>query len=198
MSQRLQFPLHMTFKLLAFAPQFAVEDNNGNSVAYVKQKLFKLKEAVTVFADREQARALYTIAADRIIDFSALYHFTDSTGTALGAVKRQGMRSLWRAGFEVLDEGRQLFSINEKSVLVRFLDGLFSQIPLIGVLSGYLFHPAYQVTRPDGSLVMELTKQSALWEGRYKAELHAPVDTREEQQLLLSLMMIVLLERSRG
>lgn len=188
----------MTFKLLAFAPQFLVEDASGQAVAYVKQKLFKLKEAVTVFSDADQAHRLYTIQADRVIDFSPLYNFSDMTGTPFGGVKRHGMRSMWRAGFDVMDNGVAIFSINEKSVLTRFFDNLFSQLPLIGMFSGLLFHPAYQVTRPDGTLVVELTKQSALFEGKFSAELQAPVSAREEQQLLLALMMVVLLERSRG
>ncbi len=45
--------------------------------------------------------------------------------------------------------------------MTRFLDGLASQIPLICLFSGYLFHPAYQVTRPDGTLVAEVTKRPA-------------------------------------
>lgn len=198
MAQGLQFPLQMSFKLIAFAPQFLVKDARNQPVAYVKQKLFKLKEAITVFTDEKQDRQLYQIQADRIIDFSALYHFTDTQGAALGGIKRRGMRSMWRAGFDVQDNGVTHFSINEKSVMTRFLDGLFSQIPLIGIFSGYLFHPAYQVTRPDGTLVAELTKQPALFEGRFTAERMAPVNEREEQQLLLSLMTVLLLERLRG
>lgn len=198
MAQRLQFPLQMSFKLIAVAPQFLVKDAHNEPVAYVKQKLFKLKEAITVFANEKQDQLLYEIKADRIIDFSALYHFTDPQGAALGGIKRRGMRSMWRAGFDVLDNGVTHFSINEKSVMTRFLDGLFSQIPLIGLFSGYLFHPAYQVTRPDGTLVAELTKRPALFEGLFTAEQMAPVSEREEQQLLLSLMTVLLLERTRG
>ena len=198
MAQSLHFPLQMSFKLMAFAPQFLVSDAHGQPVAYVKQKLFKLKEAITVFTNEKQDQLLHQIKADRIIDFSALYHFTDRQGMALGGIKRRGMRSMWRAGFDVLDNGVVHFSINEKSVMTRFLDGLFSQIPVIGLFSGYLFHPAYQVTRPDGTLVAELTKQPALFEGRFSAERMVPVNEREEQQLLLSLMTVLLLERVRG
>lgn len=198
MAQRLQFPLQMSFKLIALAPQFLVKDAHGRPVAYVRQKLFKLKEAIMVFSNEKQDQLLHQIQADRVIDFSALYHFTDSQGMALGGIKRRGMRSMWRAGFDVQDNGVTHFSINEKSVMTRFLDGLFSQVPLIGMFSGYLFHPAYQVTRPDGTLVAELTKQPALFEGLYSAEQKAPVSEREEQQLLLSLMTVLLLERSRG
>lgn len=36
-------------------------------------KAFKLKEAITVFADEAQTRPLYHINAGRVIDFSATY-----------------------------------------------------------------------------------------------------------------------------
>jgi hypothetical protein len=62
-------------KLIALAPQFFVVDANQKPVAYIRQKLFKLKEAINVFTDETQKDVLYTIAADRIIDFSARYNF---------------------------------------------------------------------------------------------------------------------------
>lgn len=201
MHTTLAFPLRLSFRLLAIAPQFYLHDANGTSLAYVKQKLFKLKEAVTVFTDERQAEVRYQIQADRVIDFSAQYNFTDAQGTALGCVKQRGLRSLWKAGFDVLDNGLALFHVNEKSMLTRFLDALFGQIPVIGLLTGYLFQPAYVVSRPDGEEVMLLTKQPALFEGRFDIELlagNAPLSAREADQLLLSLMMLVILERNRG
>ena len=61
----MNFPLELRFKILAIASQIAVRDASGNLLCYVKQKAFKLKEAVTVFGDEEQTRPLYTIKADR-------------------------------------------------------------------------------------------------------------------------------------
>ena len=46
----MQYPLELKFKVLALAPQISVTDAGGQQIFYVKQKLFKLKEAVTVFA----------------------------------------------------------------------------------------------------------------------------------------------------
>ena len=65
----LRYPLTMSFKIVALAPQFSIRDASGDLIAYVKQKLFKLKEAVTVYADERQTQAMYTLKADRILDF---------------------------------------------------------------------------------------------------------------------------------
>jgi hypothetical protein len=194
----------MTFKILAVAPQIFVRDTNGTEIMYVKQKLFKLKEAINVFSDQSQSRQLYAIKADRIIDFSARYNFTDYQGLTLGAVKRRGMRSLWKASYDVLEGDQVVFQIQEENALVKVMDGLFGEIPVIGMFSGYVFNPAYLVTRPGsagqvGPTVMRLSKQPAFLESNFKVDKEDPtLSEKEEQQILLSLMMMTLLERSRG
>ena len=194
----LNYPLTLSFKIVAFAPQFSVKDANGNLVAYVKQKLFKLKEAVTVFADDRQTQALYTLKADRILDFSARYHFADPQGVALGSVKRHGMRSLFKAHYEILDGDTAVMSIHEESAWVKVIDALLSEIPVVGMFAGYVFHPVYFVSRPDGAVVMRMEKQPAFFEGKFSLQKTAPLSESEEKRVLLSLIMMLLLERSRG
>lgn len=194
----MQYPLELNFKVMALAPQVSVTDANGQQVFYVKQKLFKLKEAVTVFADKQQTQPLYSINADRIIDFSAQYHFIDQAGMPLGSVKREGMKSLWRARYNVLNGSAPNLTIHEENPWVRVIDGIVGELPLIGMLSGYLFHPAYLVDRDDGTTLMRLEKQPAFFESKFKIEKLADMQPTEETRVLLSLLMMVLLERSRG
>lgn len=194
----MQYPLELNFKIMALAPQISVTDANGSQVFYVKQKLFKLKEAVTVFADQQQTQPLYSINADRIIDFSAQYHFTDQAGMPLGSVKRDGMKSLWRARYNVLNGASPGVTIQEENAWVRVIDGVVGEIPLIGLVSGYLFHPAYLVNREDGTTLMRLEKQPAFFESKFSIVKLADMQPSEETRVLLSLLMMVLLERSRG
>ena len=192
------YPLTISFKIVAFAPQFSITDANGNLIAYVKQKLFKLKESVTVFADEAQKQPLYTINADRIIDFSARYNFSTSQGSSLGSVKRQGMRSIWKTHYDILDGDNVSMSIHEENPWIKILDALFSELPIIGAFSGYVFHAVYLVSRSDGSVVMRLEKQPAFFEGKFLVEKKAQLSEVEEQRALLSLVMMLLLERSRS
>jgi hypothetical protein len=192
------YPLQLSFKILAIARQLSVTDATGRLVFYVKQKAFKLKESVTVFADLEQTIPLYTINADRVLDFSASYHFADRYGTPIGSVRRQGMRSLWKAHYEIVDDDAPGLTIQEANPWIKVLDGLFGEIPIIGMFTGYFFHPAYVVVRQDQTVVMRLEKQPAFLEGKYSIDKFAPLSEREEIRVLLSLLMVVLLERSRG
>jgi len=194
----MNYPLQLSFKIVAIAPQFSVRDSGGNLLFYVKQKLFKLKEAITVFGDEAQTRPMFTMKADRVIDFSARYDIADVGGRYVGSVKRQGMRSLWRSHYEIFDGSNVVMTIREENPWVKVIDGVLGEIPFVGVFTGYFFNPAYLVTRPDGSVVMRLAKQPALWEGKFSLERHAPLSEIDELRALLSIMMMVLLERSRG
>mgnify|MGYP001357086286 CR=1 FL=1 len=142
----MNYPLQLSFKIMALAPQISVTDAHGQLIFYVKQNLFTLKESVTVFADAEQTAPLYTIQADRIIDFSARYHFVDAQGDTIGAVQRQGMRSLWKARYEVLDGEQVVMTIREKNPWVKVLDGLLGQIPIVSLFSGYFLQVARRAT----------------------------------------------------
>ena len=74
----MNYPLQLSFEVLSIARKLSVTDAAGNLSFYVKQKAFKLKESVTVFADVDQKLPLYELAADRVLDFSASYHFKNT------------------------------------------------------------------------------------------------------------------------
>jgi len=194
----MEYPLNFSFKIMALAPQLAVTDASGNLVYYVKQKLFKLKEEVTVFSDREQTQPLYKINADRVIDFSARYHFSDPAGNALGSVKRQGMKSIFKARYDILDGEEIVMNIAEENPWVKVIDAVIGEIPIVGIFSGYMFHPKYLLSRADGTPIMRLTKQPAFLEGKFSLDKLAEISQGEEQRALLSLLMMILLERARG
>lgn len=194
----MQYPLDLSFKIMALAPQVSVTDATGQQVFYVKQKLFKLKEAVNIYADTAQSQLLFTINADRILDFSAQYHFSDPRGAILGSVKRDGMRSLWRARYSIMNGSAPDLTIREENPWIRVADGLVEAIPLVGMLAGYLFHPAYVVQDAQDRPLMRLVKQPAFFEGRFRIEKRAELEPAVETRILLALLMMVLLERARG
>ncbi|MFQ5407261.1 MAG: hypothetical protein ACE5FI_02420, partial [Anaerolineales bacterium] len=92
-----QYPLKLSFKIIAIAPQVKVTDATGQLVLYVRQKALALKESVKVYADEQQQRMLYEIKADRVIDFSANYAIMSADGRSIGKISRKGAKSLWKA-----------------------------------------------------------------------------------------------------
>jgi hypothetical protein len=195
----MQYPLQLSFKLLALAPQIYVRDASGQVRMYVKQKLMKLKEQVTVFADESQSTPLYHIKANKVIDWSAQYNFSTPDGTQIGAVRRKGMRSLFRAHYEIVGASDELlFTLREENPLAKVGDAIFGSIPVLGMLAGFVFHPKYLVARPDGTPVVRSSKQPALWEGKYSVDRLADLTPEEEGLSMLSILMLLLLERQRG
>jgi hypothetical protein len=194
----MNFPLDLSFKKVALNPQVKVSDASGQVVLYTKQKAFKLKEAVTVFADVEQTRPLYTINADRVLDFNAKYNISDAAGRPLGAVARKGRKSLWRAQYEVMDGGGQPMTIREENGWVKVADALVGEVPVLGIFSGYLFNPSYVLTDAAGAPLMRLAKQPAFLEGKFRVEKLADMSEADETRAVLSFLMMVLLERRRG
>lgn len=194
----MNYPLSMSFKLLALAPQISVTDAAGRLVCYVKQKMFKLKESVTVFADANQTQPLATIQADRILDISAQYSFTGADGRKLGAVKRRGLASIWKCHYEILDGSQPVMTLREDNAWIKVADALFMNIPIVGMFAGYVLHPSYTVTRADGAPVMRLKKMPAFFEGKFQLEKLGEVTADEEIRTLLSIVMMTLLERARG
>jgi hypothetical protein len=197
----MNFPLSLRFKLLALSPQIYVTDAAQQPVLYVKQKLFKLREKIEVFHDDSRTRLFCTILANKVIDWSARYHFTAADGTDLGSVGRKGMRSLWRAHYEIFAPGDNVadFEIREENPWAKVGDSFFGELPIIGMFAGFLFHPRYLITRKaTGQPVFRLTKQSAFWEGKFIIEKFGDATEQEEVALTLSLFMLILLEKNRG
>lgn len=196
----IQYPLKLSFKILALASQATVTDANGRVVLYTKQKLLKFREHVEIFTDNSRATLLAEIKANKVIDWSARYHATDAHGQAIGSVGRRGWRSMWKAHYETFNPGDDQpdFSIREENPGAKVVDSLLGEIPLVGMLTGYFCHPRYAATRTDGTLAMRLTKQPAFFEGRFQIDQLGELTPREQLNLILSFLMLVLLERSRG
>lgn len=194
------YPLTLSFKVLALASQATVTDASGRTVLYTKQKLFKFREHVEIWTDSSKGTRLADIKANKVIDWSARYFSTDAQGREIGSVGRRGWRSIWKAHYETFNPGDNSpdFSIHEENPWAKVFDSLLGEIPLLGIFCGYFFHPSYAATRASGAPAMRMTKKPAFWEGRFQIEKLGPMTAREELNLFLSFLMLVLLERRRG
>lgn len=195
----MNYPLNFVFKKLALTNQIYIREANGNLLGYVKQKMFKLKEDINIFADEAQTQLRFNIKADRIIDFAAKYNFTDAGGRNLGAIKRQGMRSIWRANYEILNANdNQILRIHEENGWIKVIDSLIGELPVVGLFTGYMFNPTYLVERMDGTAIARLKKTPAFLEGRFELSPLVQMSQEEETLSILGTLTMTLLERGRG
>ena len=196
------YPLSVSFKILALAPQLQISDATGRSLVYVKQKLFKFKEKVEIFTDKSKTTKLGTIKANKVLDWSARYFFESQEGVEIGSVGRKGMRSIWKASYETFNPGDETpdYKITEENPAAKIFDSLLGEIPIVGMASSYLFNPKYLAVHKETSdPVMRVTKKPALWEGKFEIDkLSEELSPKQELNLLFSFIMLLLLERSRG
>jgi hypothetical protein len=195
----MRYPVTLTFKIIALAPQISVRDAGGQEILYVKQKLLKLKEKIRVFSDAGQTRQLYEINADRVLDFSARYSFTAADGQPVGSVKRRGARSLWRSTYEVTAPDGGTLLLEEENPWIKLADAVIGAIPLVGAFTGYFLNPKYLVRETSVQRdVLRVVKHRSFLESRFEVESLGTLPEPTETAALLAVLTMTLLERERG
>lgn len=197
--QNLHYPLFLKFKISTLSSDFNISDKNGNSLAYVRQKLFKLKEDVVVYNNESRTQENFRIRANQWIDFNASYAITDNTGKNLGKIARKGMRSIWKATYFVMDAfDNQKYKVQEENAWVKIIDGFFTEIPILGIFTGYFFNPTYIVHDNNGKEIYRLKKMPSFFCRKFQLDQINDISDEDETLVVLSLMMMVLLERAKG
>ncbi len=195
----MEFPLNFTFKLSSLANDFTVQDAKGENIAYVRQKMFKLKEAISVYKDDSKTKVLYKIDADRIIDFNASYTFTDANNEELGKVARKGRKSILKALYLIFNnKNEQEYTITEENPWAKFFDAMMGEVPIAGIFTGLMFNPRYVVKDTNDQIVARFSKEKSMFGRKFKLEKYSDLSEDQAERIILSLMMMSLLERRRG
>ena len=197
--QNIEFPVNLKFKIGTLSNDFVATDLRGKTLAYVRQKMFKLKENIEIFSDESKTKLNYTIKADRWLDFSAAYAFYDENGKVFGKIARKGWRSIWKAKYEIIDQNENLqYTVSEENGWVKVMDSLLGEIPILSFFTGYLFNPSYLVVDTNGKPIVRLNKQASFFGRNFEIEKVGSMDSDDDDRILLGLMMMILLERRRG
>jgi uncharacterized protein YxjI len=192
------YPLHFKFKISTLSNDFEAKDALGNTLFYVREKILTWRDQMKVYSDSSKNELLYEIKSNRLIDFQQTFTITNTYGNIVGSVRRKSIRSLWKSTFKLMDENENHdHTIQEKNVFVKMWDGIFGEIPIIGILSGYVFNPSYILSTTAGDPLFEITKEPSFFGRKFKVE---KLTSREfnEERFILSLALMVLVERSRG
>lgn len=198
--KNLNYPLDFKFKITTISSDFNITDKNGNYVAYVREKIFKLKDDVIVYNNESKSQELFRIKANQWIDFNASFSITDLVNSKnFGRLARRGMRSLWKSQYDIIDENDNAkYQINEDNAWIKVFDGMVSEIPIVGMFTGYFLNPSYTVKDNAGKEYFRLKKMPSLIGRRFQLERLIDIDDEDESLVVLSFLMMVLLERARG
>ncbi|HKD78739.1 MAG TPA: hypothetical protein VKH81_03550 [Candidatus Angelobacter sp.] len=120
-------------KIFSLAPCFYIQDHLGNSLAFLRKKVFTWKDEVRVFTDETQSLELLRIKARKIIDWGTAFDVTDSINhQKVGALKRQGWKSVLRKEWIIMDPlDQEIGRVQEDSMALalvrRFITALLPQ-----------------------------------------------------------------------
>lgn len=194
------YPMEFTFKIGTMANDFVAKDSTGKTVAYVRQKMFKLKEAVSVFNDESKSEVMFKINADRWLDYNANYNITKGESEdSIGRVGRRGRKSIWKSHYEIFDnDGELQYSITEENPWAKVWDAMLGEIPVISMFTGYMANPRYAIKNLDEEVILRFKKQPSFFGRRFQLEKVGELEMDDSERVMVSLMMMSLLERRRG
>lgn len=200
------FPLTLEFKFSLFT-ELRVTDAQGTLIAVVKEKMFSIRDEVRVYADEARQRQTHSSRARGrmagALDWRARRDLRRMDGSEVGALRAQGMRTLWGASYELLGPGDRLeFTIRDDHPWMSVVEGVMGAIPLIGdvIAMGfdYLVNPTYTVTDAAGAPAFRIRKRRSFFSRRFVVEDLRPVRPEEAELVVLGLVQLVLRERERG
>jgi len=195
---QLQFPIDFKFHIATFSNDFSVTDANGNSIFYVREKMFSWRDVIKVYKDSNKSEQLYELRSNKLIDFQQTFTITNHNGEVVGKARRKTLKSFWTATFHIYDANdNHIFTINERSGFVRLMDGLLGEIPILGFFSGYVFNPKYVLKDLNGTELMEVSKEPSFFGRKFKLE-NYKAQPEHFELFILSYMMLLIADRNRG
>ena len=154
-----------------------VNKSTNQTLAEAQQKALQIKEEISIYDSERRDRLLYKISTDQVLDFSGSYSITDAEDRNIGSVVRHGMRSLWRASYEIKDRTDNVIAwTTERNPVVKLVDGLLGEIPYSEFVMGYFSEP--QIRHRHGGRKAGLHRKTPLVFG-------GPVYAGIGEQLLL-------------
>jgi len=192
------YPVTASFSILSIGQTVRITDALGTLILYVKQKAFRLKTDVVVFADEAQTQPVYRIRGDRMMG-SVKYAVSTADGRLVGTLQRQWASFLWSATYRVFDaNGAELGTIRQQNPWVRVLHGLVEEIPFVGIVAQMFVNPTYVVDVPVGVTVMRLVKKASFTSRTFVIESVAQLARDTEQVVLPAVVTFALMERARA
>src|SRR4051812_546893 len=125
LAPRFQYPTYLLrrqfFKL--FGAAFHIYGPAGELAFYSKQKAFRLKEDIRLYADESATHEVLTILARSWLDFAAAYDVIDAqTGEKVGGLKRRGFTSFVRDEWTIMDAyDNDIGMIQEDSMMMSLV-----------------------------------------------------------------------------
>jgi uncharacterized protein YxjI len=194
----MKFPIYIKFNLIGH--KIEIVDSDGNNFGFIRAKILAIKEHVEIYNNESQSELLYELRATQFIDFGSTYNFTNGQGYKIGSIAQEAFTSLVKASYKVTDSSdNYLYHISEANPWAKVMDSFFSEIPVLGLLSGMMFNPSYNFLDNNNIINYKLTKIPSLLSREFRIDANDNINTQDNSELaILSFIMLLFLERHRG
>jgi len=172
-----------------FGGAFHVKDEQGNTVMYSRQKAFKLREDMTVWADENQSRELLKIQTPQILDLGATYFVTDSTsGEEVGGLARQWGKSMIRDTWHLIGPDRQQVGmLQEKSLAGALVSRFINIVP-----------QKYVIQTMEGARVVSIRQHFNPFVLKYTMTIDDPMPPIDRRLLIAMGILLCAIEGRQG
>ena len=176
-------------KFWALAGQVHVFDEKDNLLCYVRQKLFKLREDITVYGDESMNEPVLSIKARQIVDFAAAYDIVDvTTNEKVGALKRKGMKSIIKDEWMIMDtKDNVIASLGEESTGGALASRAINLIPQTYVIK----------MGPDNKIIARFKQKFAIAVHKFDIEFFDGESIIVDRRLAIGALILLLLIEGR-
>lgn len=154
-------------KRLTLGRQLRILGPDGKQLAFARQKMFRLREDIRIYAEQSRDTEVLVLRASKILDFNAAFEvFDPTTGEHLGIIRRKGWSSMLRDKWQFADAGGTAYAtLEEDSMMMALLRRfLLSFIP-----SKYHVRP---IDAGEDVRSAELRERFQLFGDTYEVTLH--------------------------
>jgi len=177
-------------KIFRIVDQYWIEDQNGNKLAYSKQKFWRIKEDIRIFTDDSMNHELFRIAQAQIIDMWGKFDVIDSdTNSPLGYFRRKALKSSFISDeWEIYDKNNQIIG----RLAERTGRGLARKY----VPGGKLI-PEKITMELNGQPVVQINQKFKIVGDIWEIQCHSLPEQFDRRVLLASVILMAMIERQR-
>ncbi len=167
-----------------FGGAFHVYDQNGEVVFFSEQKAFKLREDFRIYSDENKSQELLRISTPQILDIGATYTVFDSTtGEQVGAVRRKGLKSIFKDEWVYLSGDSQIGLMTETSLLGALVSRFINLIP-----------QSYDINNAEGRNIAIFKQHFNPFILKYTLNIIEPVPTIDRRLIIASGILLAAIE----
>lgn len=177
-------------KVLALAGQVYIYDETQKELlAYVKQKMFTLKEDITVYKDETKGQPIMKIKALHMVDFAAAYEVIDlEKEKKVGLLQRKGFKSMFKDEWLILNKSNEVIArLKEASGLSALASRMISMIPQKYVIE----------MEGSGEQVAQINQKFGMIAHKFNADFSLDRDEQLDRRLGIAAIILLLIIEGR-